>query len=77
MAEKMATTKRLTIENVDLDSAPELDALFDQVIGVGMSAVRANIARLQAEGIMDSHGHLISKELPPDMREGSPRDFGA
>ena len=73
----MATTKRLTIENVELDNATELDAFFHRVIGEGMITVRANIAKLQAEGIMDSQGNLVSKELPADMREGSPRDFGA
>jgi hypothetical protein len=41
-----------------------------------MAKVRAEKADLQARGLMDSEGNIISKELPPDMRPGSGLDFG-
>ena len=32
--------------------------------------------RLLEAGIVDAEGRRIRKDLPPDMREGSGRDFG-
>ena len=32
--------------------------------------------RLLEAGIVDAEGRRIRKDLPPDMREGSDRDFG-
>lgn len=32
--------------------------------------------RLLEAGIVDAEGRRIRKDLPPDMREGSSRDFG-
>jgi hypothetical protein len=37
----MPVTKRLTIENVNLDEDPELDSFDDQVITAGLERVRA------------------------------------
>jgi hypothetical protein len=32
--------------------------------------------RLQEAGIIDSEGHRIREDIPPDMREDQDRDFG-
>jgi hypothetical protein len=72
----MPTTKQLTIENVNLDNPQETDAFFEQVISAGIKRVRADVAALQAGGLMDHNGKLLPSELPPDMREGAERDFG-
>lgn len=72
----MPRTKRLTLEDVDFDDDAEMDAFFEQVIASGLERVRADVAELQAMGLMDSEGKLLNSELPPDMREGSDRDFG-
>lgn len=72
----MATTKHLTGENVNLDDEREIDEFDEQVIAAGMARVRAQTAELRARGLMDEQGNLLVRELPPDMREGSDRDFG-
>ncbi len=72
----MPTTKPLTIENVNFADATEVDAFLVQVVASGMSRVRSNIAELQAKGTIDSEGKLLNVDLPPDMQEGSDRDFG-
>jgi hypothetical protein len=70
------TTKRLTIDNVDLDDQSEMDAFMDQVITAGVERVRAEGAELRRRGLMDENGNMLLKELPADMKEGSERDFG-
>jgi hypothetical protein len=72
----MPTTKRLTIETVNLDDPEEFQTFMDQVISAGMERVRAEVAELQRRGILDEKGNLLIQELPPDMREGADRDFG-
>jgi len=72
----MSITKRLTIDNVNLDDEAELDAFDDQIITAGMERVRAEGEELRRRGILDADGNLLVKELPPDMQEGSDRDFG-
>jgi len=37
---------------------------------------KAAVRKLQADGVIDSRGRRIRKDLPPDMREDSQRDFG-
>jgi len=69
-------TKRLTIENVNLDDQDEMDAFVDQVITAGLERVRAEGDELRRKGLMDENGNLLIKDLPPDMKEGSERDFG-
>jgi hypothetical protein len=69
-------TKRLTIENVDLDDQDEMDAFDEQVITAGLKRVRAEGDELRRRGLMDENGNLLIKDLPPDMKEGSERDFG-
>jgi hypothetical protein len=72
----MPIAKRLTIENVDFDNQEEMDTFWEQVISAGMARVRAEGEELRRRGLLDEHGNLLLKELPPDMREGSERDFG-
>lgn len=72
----MPTTKRLTIEAVNLDDERELDAFDDQVITAGLERVRAEGEDLRRRGILDSEGNLLVKDLPADMKEGADRDFG-
>ena len=72
----MLETKRLTLETIDSTNEEEMDTFLDQVIKAGMKKVRAETAELQARGILDSEGKLVSRELPEDMRPGSGLDFG-
>jgi hypothetical protein len=53
-----------------------MDAFFDQVIHAGIERVRAEGDELRRKGLLDEEGHVLLKELPPDMRENSGRDFG-
>jgi hypothetical protein len=69
-------TKPLTVENLNFGDSAEVDVFLEQVIAAGMGHVRSDIAELQAKGLMDGEGKLLNAELPPDMREGSDRDFG-
>lgn len=71
-----STTKRLTIENVNLDDEAEMAEFYDQVITAGMERVAADQAELRARGLLDENGNLLLKELPADMLPGSERDFG-
>jgi hypothetical protein len=72
----MPITKRLTIENVNLDDDAELDAFDDQVITAGLARVRSEGDELRRKGILDAQGNVLLKELPADMKEGADRDFG-
>ena len=72
----MAVTKRLTIENVNLDDEREMDALVDQMFTTGLARVKAEGDELRRKGILDPEGNLLVKELPADMKEGADRDFG-
>ncbi|SPF35348.1 hypothetical protein SBA4_1640012 [Candidatus Sulfopaludibacter sp. SbA4] len=72
----MPVTKRLTIENVDLDDECEMDALVDQMFTAGLARVKAEGDELRRKGLLDSQGNLLIKELPADMQEGADRDFG-
>lgn len=42
----------------------------------GVERGKAAVRRLQELGLIDSEGNLLRKDLPPDMQEGSDRDFG-
>jgi hypothetical protein len=72
----MPVTRRLTIENVNLDDEREMDALVDQMFTVGLARVKAEGNELRGKGILDSQGNPLVKELPADMQEGADRDFG-
>ncbi len=72
----MPIAKRLTIENVNLDDEQEMDAFDEQVIAAGLARVRAEGDELRRKGLLDEHGNVLVKKLPPDMQEGADRDFG-
>jgi hypothetical protein len=72
----MPIAKHLTLETVDFEDRAEVNAFLDQVMDEGMRRVQAEGAELRAGGLLDADGKLLVAELPPDMREGSERDFG-
>jgi len=72
----MAVNTRLTLETVDFSNREEVHAFIDQIMAAGRILVQADIAKLQAMGLMDSEGNSLSDELPPDMQEGSGQDVG-
>jgi len=72
----MRTAKRLTLESVNLDDESEMDAFDEQMIEAGLERVRAEGDELRRKGLLDDEGHVLLKELPPDMRENSEPDFG-
>ena len=66
----MAEVRRLTLETVDSGNSQEVDEFLDEVMSEGMRRVKAETAELQAKGVMDGHGNLLTHELPfPDMAE--------
>jgi len=72
----MPASKHLTLETVNFDDRKEVDTFLEEMMAEGMRRVRAEGAELKASGLMDADGKLLLIELPPDMREGSERDFG-
>jgi hypothetical protein len=72
----MPITKRLTIENVNLDDDREMDALVDQMFTVGLARVKAEGDELRRKGLLGPQGNLLMKDLPADMKDGVDRDFG-
>jgi hypothetical protein len=72
----MRTAKRLTIDTANLDDEREMDALDEQMIEAGLERIRAEGDDLRRRGLLDAQGNVLLKELPPDMRENSERDFG-
>jgi len=72
----MPVARHLTLETVNFGNAEEVDAFLEQMMTEGMRRVQAESAELQAKGLMDGEGNLLTTELPPDMREGAERDFG-
>ena len=72
----MPVTTPLSLDAVDFSNREEFDAFIQQLLAAGRILVQADIATLQAMGLMDAEGNSLSRELPPDMQEGSERDFG-
>jgi hypothetical protein len=72
----MRITKRLTIENVNLDDDREMDALVDQMFTAGLARVKAEGDELRRKGLLDPQGNLLMKDLPANMKDGADRDFG-
>ena len=60
-----------TIEVPKITQAPT-DPHHAAAVERGRVAVR----KLQELGIIDEQGRRIRQDLPPDMQEGSDRDFG-
>ena len=48
----------------------------DPYYSAAVENTKAAARRLLEAGIVDAEGRRIRKDLPPDMREGSDRDFG-
>ena len=72
----MPASRHLKLETVDFGNTEEVDAFLEQIMSEGIRRVRSESAELQAKGLMDADGNLLTEELPSDMREGSERDFG-
>ena len=72
----MPVTKRLTIENVNLDDERGMDASRGPDVCCWIGRVKAEDDELRRKGLLDSQGNLLGKELPADMQEGADRDFG-
>ncbi len=72
----MDVSRYPTLETVDFRNREEVNRFPERVMAEGLVKARAEIAELQARGLMDAGGKLLVTELPADMREGSDRDFG-
>lgn len=72
----MDTTKRLTLDMIDPRDNEAIRQFERQMFEEAMVRIRAEGEELRRLGLMDEHGKMLLKELPPDMREGSDRDFG-
>lgn len=55
-----------------LNQQPKADPHYPAAVARAREAARL----LQEKGIIDSEGHRIRKDLPPDMQESQDRDFG-
>lgn len=49
---------------------------FDPYLAAANERAREAVRKLQEAGIIDAQGNRIRTDLPPDMKEGSDRDFG-
>jgi hypothetical protein len=72
----MPASRHLTLETVDFGNTAEVDAFLAEVMSEGIRRVQSESAELQAKGLLDAVGNLLTDELPSDMHEGSERDFG-
>ena len=72
----MPTARHLTLETVNFGHPEEVDAFLKEVMDEGMRRIKSEGDELLAEGLMDANGNLLTDEVPPDMCEGSERDFG-
>lgn len=48
----------------------------DPYLPAAIENIRKAVLDLQRRGIIDAEGRRIRTDLPPDMEEGSDRDFG-
>ena len=48
----------------------------DPYLAAAAERIHAAVRDLQERGIIDAEGNRIRQDLPPDMQEGSERDFG-
>ena len=54
----------------DIENPPLLQSVLEQ----GMKTVRSQREEMVEKRIIDVHGHLLIKDLPPDMRGDSPTE---
>ncbi len=70
------SSKRITIEDVDVDSQEDLDTFDGSILAEGNKRIRAEVDECIRLGIVDAKGNLLKRELPEDMREDAGTDFG-
>ena len=70
------SSKRVTIEDVDVDNQEDLDAFDASILAEGNKRIRAEVDESVRLGIVDAKGNLLKRELPVDMREDAGTDFG-
>ena len=49
---------------------------FDPYLAAANERAKEAVRKLKEAGIIDAEGRRIRIDLPPDMEEGSDRDFG-
>jgi len=54
-------------DDLDLDRADDEEEWERRVMALAAARIAAERTRLQALGIIDASGDLVSRELPPDM----------
>ena len=69
----MPASRHLKLETVDFGNTEEVDAFLEQVMSEGIRRVRSESAELQAKGLMDADGNLLTEELPSDPFPLSPQ----
>ena len=72
----MKSSRRLTIESIDVDDDHQLDAFMNHVLAEGDKIYQAQRHEAIRLGIIGEDGQLLKHELPDDMREDAETDFG-
>ncbi len=70
------SSKRVTIEDVDVDNQEDLDAFDASIFAEGNRRIRVEMDECIRLGIVDAKSKLLKRELPEDMREDAGTDFG-
>ncbi len=73
----MAVANKSTWTSVDVGIASDLEALLANESAEAIERTRNAVSLLQRQGILDSDGRRVKKELPSDMREGSNCDMSS
>lgn len=58
-------------DDLDLDQAEDAAEWERRVMALAAARIAAERVRLGRLGIIDTNGDLVSRELPPDMRDES------
>ncbi len=61
----------VSLDEVDFDDEPNADAWRARVQARAGHHVADAMARFRALGLVDQEGHVVERELPPDMQPGS------
>ena len=73
----MAVANKSTWTSVDVGIASDLEALPANESAEAIERTRKAVSLLQSQGILDSDGRRVKKELPSDMREDSNCDISS
>ena len=73
----MAEANKSTWTNVDVGIASDLEAILANESAEAIERTRKAVSLLQRQGILDSEGRRVKKELPSDMLEGSNCDMSS